>query len=84
MKGIAKKIVLRLLGRAIRDADSGAILGRGLIYFWRGRLLIYGYQGPPLRVSFETEVPFSYHRRILVFRMAQIPDFPRIAAEERI
>ena len=83
MKGIAKKIVLRLLGRAIRDADSGAILGRGLIYFWLGRLLIYGYQGPPLRVSFETEVPFSYNRRILVFRIAQIPDFPRIVSHEK-
>ena len=74
MKSVVKKIILRVFGRNLIDADSGRILGRALIFFWRGRLLIYGYQGPPLRVEFLAEEPFSYRRRIVGFRKAIVPD----------
>lgn len=78
MKQYVKLFFLNRLGREIRDADSGLCLGRALVFFWGGRLILLGYQGPPLRVSFMGETPFSYTRRVVCFRAAEVPDYPRI------
>ena len=53
-----KKVIVGVFGRNLVDFETGEILGRALVFFWRGRLLLLGYQGPPLQVEFVAEVPF--------------------------
>jgi hypothetical protein len=72
-----KKVIVGVFGRNVVDFETGEILGRALVFFWRGRLLLLGYQGPPLQVEFVAEVPFEYSRRVVGFRKAIVPDFPR-------
>ena len=74
---ICKLLVLSVFGRKLVDAATGQVLGKALVFFWRGRLYMLGYQGPPLQVEFVAEVPFEYSRRVVGFRKAIVPDFPR-------
>jgi hypothetical protein len=69
-----KELLLRFAGRIIYDVETEEVLGRAVVFFWKGRLILLGYQGPPLRVDFVAEDLFSYRRRVVGFRKAMVPD----------
>lgn len=65
----------RWLGMEIRDARTGAKLGRVLMVPWRGKILVLG-SGLDLRPEFLPQARQSFWKCELGFTRHQPPDFP--------
>ena len=68
----------RLLGRQIRDAYSGEVLGKAIVFFWSGKLYILGYSGDkPIVPVFSPKKELSYWCSSLGFTTHDQPDYER-------
>ena len=85
MKKSIRKIgmcLIRLIGSDIRDAVDEAYLGRALLISWRGRVYLFGYEGPPLRPVCVPQSGIKYWRITLGFQKASVPDYERVGGEQ--
>lgn len=80
MKAIFRSLgqgLIKVFGSVIRDEHDGSTLGRALLFSWRGRVYVIGYEGPPLRLVFRAPDGIAYWKSSIGFTRAEIPDFPR-------
>ena len=70
--------VVRCVGPRLVDARSGRLLGRAFVLPWRGRLVLIGYEGDPLRVEFGTQPRLTYWKQEILFTTLPAPDFPAL------
>ena len=69
-------LLVRWFGPRLVDAHSGRLLGRAFVLPWRGRLVLIGYEGDPLRVEFGTQPRLTYWKQEILFTTPPAPDFP--------
>jgi len=67
----------RACGMALRDAKTGAILGRALVIPWRGKLHVIGLD-EPVQPMFLPQKRLTYWKQELGFTKHPPPDFPRV------
>lgn len=72
------KFFIQRLGSPIRDDETGDLLGRALIFVWRGRIHLIGFTGTgPLKPVFCSQDKIRYWRQAIGFTRHSPPDFPR-------
>jgi hypothetical protein len=84
MKKSIRKIgmcLIKVIGSDIRDEADGSHLGRALLFSWRGRVHLIGYEGPPLRPVCVPQSGIQYWRITLGFQRASVPDYERVAGK---
>lgn len=67
---------VRSFGSVIRDDETGEVLGRALIFVWRGTIHVVGFTGGvPLRPVFRGQDRVRYWRQSIGFTRHSAPDF---------
>ena len=72
-------LLVRCVGPRLVDAHSGRLLGRAFVLPWRGRRVLVGYEGDPLRLEFRTQPRLTYWKQESLFTTPPAPDFPALA-----
>ncbi len=68
--------LMRACGSDIRDAETGAVIGRALLVPWRGRIKVIGLE-TTIRPVFLPQPRLTYWKQELGFTVHPPPDFPR-------
>lgn len=68
--------LMRACGSEIRDAETGAVIGRALLVPWRGRIKVIGLE-TTIRPVFLPQPRLTYWKQELGFTVHPPPDFPR-------
>ena len=72
------RLLALVFGTKIRDADTGEVLGKAILFPWRGKVHVIGYgHGKPLIPRFLTRDRASYWKQEVGFSTHDEPDFPR-------
>jgi hypothetical protein len=70
---------IRHFGSPLRDERTGELLGRALVFVWRGRIHLIGFTGEaPLKVVFHAQDKVRYWRQSVGFVRCPKPDFPKL------
>jgi hypothetical protein len=68
--------MLRACGSEIVDCETGAQLGRALLFPWRGTIKVIGLD-TPVRAVFLPQRRLTYWKQDIGFTVHPPPDFPR-------
>lgn len=77
--------IAALLGTTLRDAETGEVLGKALVFAWRGRVHVLGYTGHiPLRLIVVSRQKLEYWRLSVAFTAAREPNYPRMESPPEV
>ncbi|MEM1059846.1 MAG: hypothetical protein AAGK14_11405 [Verrucomicrobiota bacterium] len=73
------QLLARIFGTTIRDARSGEVLGKALIFPWRGRLMVIAYTGHRyFYPRFRMQERATYWKQEIEFYTHPDPDEPHV------
>lgn len=67
--------VARWCGTTVYDVETGQPLGRALVFAWRGRIHLIGFESP-VRPVFLPQTRLTYWKQEMGFAAPREPDFP--------
>ena len=72
------RLLALIFGTRIRDAETGEVLGKAILFPWRGKIHVIGYgHSRPLIPRFLTRDRASYWKQEIGFTTHDEPDYPR-------
>ncbi len=72
------RLAAAVFGTRIRDARTGEVLGKAILFPWRGKILVIGYKHDQALIPrFLSRERVSYWKQEIGFTRHDEPDFPR-------